>query len=72
MIVDHDRNETSDSVEFVILYFEIERLSIVAEQSCSVERGGVSLVIVERLVFEFCLTALFSHRLARTQSLAPA
>jgi len=29
MIVDHDRNETSDLVEFVILYLEIERLSIV-------------------------------------------
>jgi hypothetical protein len=63
MIVDHDRNETSDSVEFVILYFEIERLSIVTEQSCSAERGGVSFVNVERLVFGFRLTKLCSHRL---------
>jgi hypothetical protein len=36
-MVDHDRNETSDEVEFVILYLEIERLSIVAEESCSAE-----------------------------------
>jgi hypothetical protein len=32
MIVEHDRNETSDLVEFVILYLEIERLSIVMER----------------------------------------
>jgi hypothetical protein len=69
MIVEHDRNETSDLVEFVLLYLEIERLSIVMERELFCGARRVSFVVVEllchtrlgsrRVVFEFCLMTLF-------------